>query len=57
MCTPRRELGERGRRDRLLAEADGPGDGSKTEAREWSSGGAVDEVGEGDGELSDTGRR
>lgn len=61
MDSPRRELGESGRRDRPLAEFDKGGDGSTTlgpfDCGLCMPGGLADAVGDGDGELSETGRR
>jgi len=59
--TSRKELGDKGRRDRPLAE--GAGDERKAEGPPPLNGGLrsadgeAEAVGEGDGELSETGRR
>lgn len=57
---PRRELGDSGRRGLPLAGWDDGGEGSTTEGPLdeglWP-GGDIDAVGDGEGELSDTGRR
>jgi len=60
VVSPRKEVGDRGRRDRPLTEADGGGDGSKADGPlncGLRSPGVVDALGDGDGELSETGRR